>query len=142
MKTKFEGIRIVDSFHGEVSVAPNKANVFKTEDSAGSSLVVKIPMTHSGIQTKNKGLYLPSKMMKGKDSFIKPYQKPVQVGHGGGFFGGDSEPIGRVKAVNYVETLDPLEKDLKLADFYRKHLDKNLEIADEGSKSLAQHILR
>ncbi len=143
--SKFEGIRIIDSFRGEVSVAPNKVGVFKEQDSTGTSLVVKIPMTHAGIQTRNRGLYLPAKMMKGKDSFTKPYEKPVLVGHGGGgMFGGDDSPkaVGRVKDVTYVETLDILQKDTKMAGFYKDHLVKDAEQSFEASKALTKHILK
>ena len=44
-------------------------------------IVVTIDATHSGIVNGNYFMYLPDGMKSGKDSFTKPYNKPITDGH-------------------------------------------------------------
>jgi len=128
--SKFEGIRFTDHFKGIVNIADNKKSLitFKDEGLGGSngggSFVVKIPMTHSSLLTRNKGMYSPAHMQKGGLTFLKPYNKPVLRGHDNNPFAGESDPIGRVKGVSYVDTSEKwVDADKKLKDLHINHMN-------------------
>jgi len=63
------------------------------------SLEVTFAGTHSGIWTGKRSFYLPSEMASGANTFLTPYPKPVLTNHNP-----DKDPIGRVKAVSYIDT--------------------------------------
>lgn len=147
---KFDGIRVTDSIQTRIIVDPSKKNLenlYRVADAIddSTSLVVKIPMTHSGLVTRNLGFYQPIKMKSGGKTFTEGFEKPVQVGHGskGLFSSSDKEPevIGRVKQVNYVDLSDELlKKDVKLAKAYQQHLSRDQEEQIAGAIALARHI--
>tara|TARA_Y100000310_G_scaffold332007_1_gene406701 strand:- start:2542 stop:4800 length:2259 start_codon:yes stop_codon:yes gene_type:complete len=114
-------VRIFDSFQ----VSPpeeyldlgtrEKIRMMDSYISGVRKLNVTVAASHAGRITRNHGLYLPSKMAKGartllsrKDGGTSAYSKPVLLNHdrgGGGLFGGaGKDPIGRIRAAEYVET--------------------------------------
>jgi len=124
-------VRIFDSF--QVSPPQEFENLGTREKirmmdnyiSGVRRLNVTVAASHAGRITRNHGLYLPSKMSKGaktllsrEDGGTSAYSKPVLLNHdrGGGMFGGSgSDPIGRIRAAEYVETpqnvVDPRIQD-------------------------------
>lgn len=78
---------------------------------SGRGLVVKVAATHSGIITRNNGLYLPDRMRRAAPTWTEFYEKPVQVHHNDG-----ADPVGRVIASRYVETVGQVQ------DRFRNHV--------------------
>jgi hypothetical protein len=70
---------------------------------ARTGLIIKIAATHSGLITRNNGLYLPDKMRAAVGTWTDHYQKPIQLHHSD-----SSDPIGRVIAARYVDTSSPV----------------------------------
>jgi hypothetical protein len=125
-------VRIFDSFQ----VAPpeefmnlgtrEKIKMMDNYISGVRKLDVTVAASHAGRITRNHGLYLPSMMVKGartllsrEDGGTSAYSKPVLINHdrgAGGLMGGSGrDPIGRIRAAEYVETpqnvMDPHVKD-------------------------------
>jgi hypothetical protein len=85
-----------------VEIEPNKRLLFETKDStepSGYKLRAKVRMTFAGHRTRNRAVYLPDEHYRSAISFIKPYNKPIQVHHDN-----SRDPIGRVIDVRYVDT--------------------------------------
>jgi len=66
---------------------------------ANGGLNVQIAATHSGIITRNNGFYLPERMKKGTETFVKDFPKPVLLHHKD-----HEDPVGRVIDSAYVDT--------------------------------------
>ncbi len=81
-------------------------------------LLVQIAATHSGIITRNNGFYLPDRMRKGAQTFVKDYQKPVLLHHED-----HKDPIGRVVDAAYIDTSGLIQ------DKYR-----GLEVKDKSGR--------
>ena len=93
-------------------------------DSQGP-LIVKIAATHAGRLTLKNAIYQPREMFAAKDSFISPVFRPVLTSHDW-----HSDPIGRVKAVEYVPinhpflAKDPLSLDKKSLNDVISYMDQ------------------
>lgn len=126
-------IKFIDSTGGHIYLPDGAGKKFlKTKDSkskSGHSLVAQIEMTHSGIVTGNYGFYLPSNMQSGAHSFVKDYNKPVLVGHDS-----DSDPVGRVIAARYVDSMSGLAAN-------DKYLAKYMNFKDAKSKNQADDLV-
>lgn len=70
---------------------------FLAGHSVGGKLRVRMAATHSGTVINNR-MYLPDKMRLGATTFVTPFAKPVLITHDE-----DSDPIGRVVDVRYVD---------------------------------------
>jgi hypothetical protein len=70
-------------------------------------LWVSMEATHAAIGNRNNRFYLPSKMKDGATTFLgrKGKTAPILKHHGGGMFGGDQDPVGKVRGVEYVSTI-------------------------------------
>ena len=66
-------------------------------------IIATIDATHSGLVNGNWFMYMPSGMEAGKDSFTKPYKKPVTDGHPKFYENETSTPvIGRIIDAEYI----------------------------------------
>lgn len=99
-----------------VEVDREKKLLFECKDSesvTGYSLDILADVTFSGVLTANKAMYLPAEIKKAKDTFVAPYNKPVQLHHND-----HKDPIGRVVGTRYIDTArDLAKKDSVLKDF-------------------------
>ena len=75
--------------------------VVQTDAGPVNGIYVTVRATHAGRITGNNGLYLPSKMQRGADSMVKPFNKPVGAHHAK-----SQDPIGRIQVAEYVSTVD------------------------------------
>jgi hypothetical protein len=67
-----------------------------------SKIVATIDATHSGIVNGNYFMYLPDGLRGGKDSFVKPYNKPITDGHPKFYENEKETPVlGRVISAEY-----------------------------------------
>jgi len=91
------------------------------ESNQPKGLQVRIAATHSGIITRNNGLYLPDRMKKGATSFTANYDKPVLLHHND-----EADPVGRVIAASYIDTSGSIADKYKLAEglVVRDHVGK------------------
>ena len=66
-------------------------------------IIATIDATHAGVVNGNFFMYMPKGMEAGKDSFTKPYKKPVTDGHPSFYESEASSPvIGRIIDAEYV----------------------------------------
>lgn len=70
-------------------------------------LYVKIAATHSGLITRNNGMYLPDKMRAGANSFTAQYNKPILTHHDD-----FKDNIGRVVKAEYIDISDNVKAQL------------------------------
>lgn len=110
-------------------------------------LWVSMDASHAAMGNRNNRFYLPSKMRDGAKTFLGQKGKPAPIlkHHGGGIFGGDQDPVGKVRGVEYVDTIPetmmndenvniltdstvPLRKQIRAA---RKFLQNNFVNEDE-----------
>jgi len=83
-------------------VDPTKRKLFQTKDSnspTGYALDVLINATFAGVFTANRAFYLPDRVSRGVESWLKPYAKPHLVHHDE-----HQDAIGRVQAARYIDT--------------------------------------
>lgn len=85
---------------------------------SGKGLFVYMEATHSAIGNRNNRFYLPSKMQSGADTFLgkKGKTAPILKHHGGGMMGGDQDPVGKVRSVEYVPTIPETLNDSEEVD--------------------------
>lgn len=114
---------------------------------AKKGLWVSMDASHAAMGNRNNRFYLPSKMRDGAKTFLgsKGKSAPILKHHGGGMFGGDQDPVGKVRGVEYLDTIPenmtddenvsiltdstvPLRKQIRAA---RKFLQNNLVNEDE-----------
>jgi hypothetical protein len=122
-----------------------------SDTGATKGLWVSMDASHSAMGNRNNRFYLPSKMQDGANSFLgrKGKTAPILKHHGGGMFGGDQDPVGKVRGVEYISTIPegfeddesvdlltdssvPLRKQVRAA---RKFLQNNL-VNDEEWEGL------
>ena len=89
------------------------------------SLVITIDATHAGYKNKNFFYYDPQSMKYAvqQDTWTKPFPKPLLKNHDL-----DSEPLGRVQAARYIDTMDGkgyTQLDVKVTD--SEAIDKILD---------------
>ena len=101
---RLKNIQVVDKSGNSVQIK----DAFLSNNQ--KSLRITLAATHAGIITRNNGFYLPDKMREGINGWVKPYPKPIQVHHQD-----EQDPIGRVVAARYIDTLDL---------FHNKYKDK------------------
>lgn len=77
-------------------------------------LLVAIAATHSGIITRNNGLYLPDKMKKGADTFTENFGKPILLHHDD-----KQDAVGRVIGARYVDTAQTIQDSLKGKEIWK-----------------------
>ena len=96
-----------------------------SEKEKPESIVITIDATHAGYKNKNFFYYDPQSMKYAvqQDTWTKPFPKPLLKNHDL-----DSEPLGRVQAARYIDTMDGkgyTQLDVKVTD--SEAIDKILD---------------
>lgn len=86
-------------------------------------LRVRIAATHAARPTRNHGLYLPDKMKKGTQTFLKPFPKPILTHHNH-----KADAIGRVAGAKYIDISNGAYKTVQ--DSSAEYLDKLRDFTD------------
>jgi hypothetical protein len=87
--------------------SPNylKFDNFQADEDAPQGLIVLVKTTHGFRITLNEGLYMPSMLIKGLDSLVKPFNAPIKPSHRDSMGNLNVEPIGRVVGGQYIHQM-------------------------------------
>ena len=118
---------MLNSFSDEQSTngSDNHLVLSGSEKEKPESIVITIDATHAGYKNKNFFYYDPESMKYAvqQDTWTKPFPKPLLKNHDL-----DSEPLGRVQAARYIDTMDGkgyTQLDVKVTD--SEAIDKILD---------------
>lgn len=113
-------------------IMENKSNLFECKDTkseSGSSLLVKVAATHSGVVNQNYRFYRPDRMQDAAHQWVpgegKGYAKPVLIEHNK-----KGDVLGRVRTARYVDESYKWSNDfptIKDSVFY-KAADKKIDL--------------
>ena len=78
---------------------------FQADEEAPQGLIVLVKTTHGFRITRNEGLYMPSMLVSGLDSLVKPFNVPIKPAHRDSAGNLQVEPIGRVIGGQYIHQI-------------------------------------